>query len=446
MRKRLFILIYFASPLVPILVTYFANPGYYASTGMLISLILGATAFTWISWQFVISARPKYIEVAFGMDKIYRFHGLMAIIAIIMVVIHQFIKEELFGENFMTYIGTISMFLFIGISALSLLLMVNSVVTRIQPFKLIRKIVEGLKIFKYEHYRFIHNITIVAFAFMQVHVLLTSIVKANKTVFAAYMTYFLLGLGFYAYHKVIKPFILQEERYVITDVIEETPAMWSLYMKPKKGEIMAYKPGQFGFFRVTRGVVASEEHPFSISSSPTNKNKLSVTIKALGDYTTAINQVKIGDEVTIDGPYGRFSYTNFEKEKTTVFIAGGVGITPVLSMLRYMKDMDSERRVVLIWGMNQINEYIIADEMKTIITSMPNLEVVPVVANDPDFNGEKGYIDRNKIERILSEARMLNLNTGFYLCGPPILMDNSIKNLSDLGVSKTMIHYEKFSL
>jgi predicted ferric reductase len=193
MRKWLFILLYFASPLFPIIVTYQANPGRYASNDMLLSMVLGAVAFTWLSWQFIMSARPKMIEVVFGMDKIYRFHGMMAIIALIMVFVHQLIKENIFGENLMTTIGTISMITFIVISVISILLMVSSFVTRIEPFKTIRKIVESLKVFKYAHYRFLHNMTILALILMQIHVLLTSIVKANKLVFGAYMIYFLLG-------------------------------------------------------------------------------------------------------------------------------------------------------------------------------------------------------------------------------------------------------------
>lgn len=225
MKKSFFILLYFLSPVLPIAALLWANQGKYTDSGNLFSMVLGVIAYTWLTWQFVISARPKFIEVNFGMDKIYRFHGVMAIVALVMAVAHKLIKESIFGEFFMTKIGSASMLVFIAISAISILLMVNSKLTQLQPFKLMRKIIDSLKIFKYEHYRLLHNLTFVALVLMQVHVLLASGVKSNLIVFNIFIAYFLIGIIFYFYHKVFKPWILMEKSYIVSSVKMEAQNM-----------------------------------------------------------------------------------------------------------------------------------------------------------------------------------------------------------------------------
>lgn len=446
MKKVFLILLYLLSPILPILALLCANPGKYTDLGNLYSMVIGVIAYTWLTWQFVISARPKFIEINFGMDKLYRFHGIIAVIAITMVVFHKFVKEAIFGEVFMTRLGSISMLLFISVSVLSVLLMVNSKITTIQPFKLIRKTVEFFKIFKYEHYKLLHNLTIAALFLMQGHVLLASGVKANFLVFNIFMGYFLLGLLFYLYHKVFKQWLLLERSYVVSSVKKDSLSMWTIALSPKYRKIFNYKPGQFGFFTFHSKSIQSEEHPFSISSSPTNNLELTITVKELGDFTKNIGKLKLGDEVLVEGPYGKFSYLVYPNEDAIVFVVGGVGITPVLSMLRHMRDTSFKKKVILIWGMNTLEDYISRAEIEDITSKLDDVKVIPVVAQDKNHIGEAGFIDYEKLRRILKTNGVLKLNTGYYLCGPAMLLDSTIKNLKNIGVENTKIHHEKFSL
>ena len=82
--------------------------------------------------------------------------------------------------------------------------------------------------------------------------------------------------------------------------------------------------------------VSSEEHPFTISSAPGDDGCLAFTVKASGDYTRALRQAVQGDRARVDGPYGRFSYVlRTQPGQPLLLIAGGVGITPMLSMLEH---------------------------------------------------------------------------------------------------------------
>ena len=446
MRKFFYKVCYFLSPLLPIAALYQANPDRYAGNLIItFAMIAGASAYTWLILQFVLSARPKRAEIHFGMDRLYRVHGLMGVIAIISILLHQTVYEEQFGETWLTSVGTVGMGIFIGVGGITILLMVNSFITKIFPINWVRKTIESFKIFKYEHYILVHNLTVVGLILMVTHVLLSSSAQNSSFVFAVFLGYFVLGAVFYLYHKFIKYRILEKKWYVVNDVTQESNNMWCLKFEPEKGEIIKYKPGQFGFYKVIGEKISAEEHPFSLSSSPTNGSHLSVTVKELGDFTSKIKNVKKGDHVLVDAPYGRFTYLVHPKEEATVFIVGGVGITPALSMLRYMRDAEPDRKALLIWGMNTMNDFIHREEFENMANEMKNLHVVPVVSRDKEWEGYKGHIDYEKIKRILDENGM-PANTGFYLCGPPMLMDSTIKNLKLLGIKNKYIHFEKFSL
>lgn len=446
MRKFLFTVVYFLSPFLLIFTLYSSNPAKYADVRLLMSMVIASMAYTWLTWQFVLSARPKFIETAFGMDKLYRVHGLMAIISLAIAAIHASVNEEILGESFMTTIGSGALAIFIVISAVTLLLMVTSVITGFAPVKLIINIVNQLSFSRYENYRLLHNLTIVALVLLQIHVLLSSNARSNQRVFLLYMAYFTTAILFYAYHKFLKPWLLMRRHYVVSEVVQESLNMWSVHFTPERGHVMKYKPGQFGFFRILSDHLPSEEHPFTIASSAALVPHISITVKELGDFTQSIKHVKIGDKLILDAPFGRFSHLNHTREEATVFIVGGVGITPAASMMRFMKDHDKNRKILLIWGMNTLDDYIFKDEFEAMRREMPNVSIIPVVAKDLSYEGEKGYIDKKCIERLVNDAGVMHDSTGFYLCGPSILMSNGIKSLQSLGIDKKRIHFEKFSL
>jgi len=445
MKKIIFIVLYFLSPLVLMGVLYQNNPIKYQNSSILITMILGSLGYTWFIWQFVLSARPKFIEKSFGMDMLYRFHGLMAIVAIIATFVHNLINEEIFGESFMTTLGTIALYTFGVISAITLILMATpAILGRLKVIKWIKKVIQTVKFIRYELLRSIHNLTFIALIFMFLHVLNTSGAKMSKVVFSVYTVYFILAVLFYLYHKIFKAILLKDYVYVVQKVIQESPNMWTVEFAEPNGKKIQYLPGQFGFFSFKSDSIVEEEHPFSISSGNT-ADHMSITVKELGDFTRQINRLKVGDKVYIDAPYGRFSYMNHTQEKELVFIAGGVGITPMISMLRHMYMFEPNRKVTLIWGMNQSSDYIIKDEIDTMLKTMPHLTIIPVIAKDENYEGERGYIDLDKLTRLLKDQLHIS-STGYYLCGPPILMDSTLANLKVLGVKDKQIHFERFSL
>ena len=185
---------------------------------------------------------------------------------------------------------------------------------------------------------------------------------------------------------------IRKNPYIITEVIQDSTLIWSLKITPENGEIIKFQPGQYIYFTIIGKNVSKEPHPFIIASSPT-KNHLTLTIKESGDYTSIIGQAEIGDKAYIDGPYGIFKPLESESEEL-VFIAGGVGITPFLSTLRFLRDNNEKRNITLVWGIRIQEEMILVSEFEEFKKKMP-FTMIPVLSEDDNWAGECGFIDRD---------------------------------------------------
>jgi len=445
LKRVLFILLYFLSPILLIVAIFMSNKNLYSASNLFIPMSLGACAFTWLNFELILSARPKFIESSFGLDKFFRFHSLMAVIAIVLAFIHKLLEENIFGdEGFQPQVGSIAIIIFIVAAGLALIFMIDTVVKLIKPINKIRKFLEKIQVGKYHIQVILHNATVVGVIVLFVHVMLTYSAK-NLMVKSVYILYFGISISFYLYHKVILRYFLLKS-FIVTDVKSETPTMWTITLKPSKGEVFQYKAGQFGFLRIVGDSISSEMHPFSISSEPMNKEFVTVTIKKLGDWTSSVSKIKVGDKATLDAPYGRFIPQLYKSDKATVLIAGGVGITPMLSILRYFYKVDRERHVMLFWGLNDMNEMLCKEEFDKFKSDMKNFTFIPVLANDKAFEGEQGYITTEKIERLIKEKNYEITQLQYFVCGPPLMQTSVLKGLKTLGIKQNNIHYEKFSL
>ncbi|MGZ6346091.1 MAG: hypothetical protein ACXWNC_00775, partial [Anaerolineales bacterium] len=181
-------------------------------------------------------------------------------------------------------------------------------------------------------------------------------------------------------------------------------------------------------------------HPFTISSSPTSGD-LSVSVKAVGDFTATVKDTTSADEAYVDMPYGVFSFLNYDAPNL-VFIAGGIGITPFISMLRYLVDKKLERKVVLIWGNKTEKDIAFKSELEQMTAAMPSLRIIHVLSNQPEWPGEKGYVDTGLLRKHLEGFE----NPQVFVCGPPVMMTKVVRSLQQVGVPKSRIHFERFAL
>jgi len=300
---------------------------------------------------------------------------------------------------------------------------------------------------KFERWRFLHDL-------FALGILVLGFLHSRRTggdfAIAALKWYwaiiFLVALIVFLYHRLIRSWRLSRIRWKVTQVTKEVDKVWTIRLEPPKGRrVFDYLPGQFQFITFHRGKgLPVEEHHWTISSSPDQRDFVESTIKELGDFTATIGQTRSGDTATVQGPFGRFSYLLRPEDRELVFVAGGIGITPLMGMLRHMRDTQADLSVLLIYANRGEGEIAFRQELDEIAGGeLPRLKLVHLLSKpDESWSGEKGRLDGEKLKRYC-EGNFENRT--FYLCGPPPMVAATLKNLHALGVKEDRIETEVFS-
>jgi predicted ferric reductase len=176
--------------------------------------------------------------------------------------------------------------------------------------------------------------------------------------------------------------------------------------------------------------------------SAEQRGRIEFGIKALGDFSSAIPGIPEGTDAYVDGPHGAFSMDRYEAAGY-VFIAGGVGITPFMSMLRTMADRRDPRPVLLLYADKKWDNVAYREDLEA-LQEQVNLEVVYVLEDpDDDWEGETGFVTPELLERRLPSEKF---QRDYMICGPPVMMDAVHGALKKRGVPDGRIQLERFAL
>ncbi len=387
--------------------------------------------------QVVLSARWKWVSRPFGLDIVLRFHRKMALFAGLLLIAHPLLLAT-GGQGFsLIFSLDVPWHIWVGKIALALLLLNLAV-------SVFRK---GLHV-SYERWRLSHGVVgVLLLAGAFVHSWYVGSGLDHPVLQVLWIVLIVAALAVLAHHRLVGPALRRRRPWRIAAVTPEADDVWTLEFEPPEGQkVYDYLPGQFHFITLRRGHgLPEEEHHFTISSSPTRPGRTASTIKALGDFTRTIGDTQVGDGATIQGAYGRFSYWLHPDERDLVFITGGIGITPLMSMLRSMRDREEDHQVLLLYGNRKESSIVFREELAEIEAGQhPRLKVVHMLSRpDEDWTGEGGYINREKIERFVGTD--LSGKT-FYVCGPAAMLEAAVSNLKTLGAKDDQIRTEIFSL
>ena len=248
-------------------------------------------------------------------------------------------------------------------------------------------------------------------------------------------------IGLLIYVRVIKPLFILRRPYAITEVRKERGDSWTLVMQPHRHSGFRFTPGQFGWLTISGGPFKITGHPFSFSSSAeVADGRVEMTIRNLGDLTSRIHEVPVGRRVYIDGPYGAFTIGN--PADMHVLIAGGVGITPMMSMIRTLADRNDKRPVILIYGSGDWESITFREELDALEARL-DLKVVHVLVDPPGgWKGEKGFINADVMMRHLPPPYR---DHEYFICGPNPMMDEIENALGEMHVPLERYHSERYS-
>lgn len=442
-EKLLWITISILSPLFPIGL-YFSGNWYSFFHSYSIGMVFGITSYVYFFITLLISSRFRYLDSVFGHDRVMFCHGLFALAAIFTAALHCYFKFH-FGIDLslQTGLGIAGFSLFVIIIMTTILFMS---VFFSSAFRFVSKqIQDWIKWDKpdYSKLKIFHNFTVIAFIGISVHVLLASSTQENFT------RLFIMGLcsatalSAYIYHKYLRAAIY-DIRFIVNDIRILTPDIVEISMKTDKNHswiTKKHRAGQFGYFRFTSDNCSKEEHPFTISSRPGLDNVL-ITVKNLGDYTSRLKNIPLGAGVIINGPYGIFSPE--QNGKIHFFIAGGIGITPFLSIISDWDYRGIKDRVILIWSVKNEQEMMYREYFDSIEKKNNNLHFVPVISRTLNSVSQSRHIDLNLITSIIDQSKLSE--TEAYICGPEPMRKEMKKLLTTSGILSGSIHYERFSL
>ncbi len=195
-------------------------------------------------------------------------------------------------------------------------------------------------------------------------------------------------------------------------------------------------PGQFMMFGIE---VDGKPLKRAFSIANTNKDdylEFCIKVEDKGRLSPLLFNLNIGDLTILEGPYGNFNYK--ESENDIVFIAAGVGVTPLMSMIRELIQKKINKKITLIYGTREELDLCYIKELKD-YNKYGKLNLVLILSRPNEkWKGEKGHV-----QDILTKY-LKNINQDFYICGPPLMVTDTIKKLQELGIKEEQINKEKW--
>ncbi|NVB78694.1 MAG: oxidoreductase [Kofleriaceae bacterium] len=396
------------------------------------SIALGYAGLAMMGLQFGLTARFRYITEPWGEDVIYHFHRRLSLIAVGLVVAHPII---LFLER------------------PELVALLNSFqapwrarFAALSTYSLIALVVMGLWRTKlrlsYESWHLTHIVlAVVAVTAGILHMVGWSFYFEDPWKRGLWVGLTIFWIALLGYVRIAKPLFILRKPYRVSEVRKERGNTWTLVMRPDGHAGFTFRPGQFGWLTVYGSPFKITAHPFSFSSSAAaTDGRVEMSIRELGDFTNDIRKVPVGRRVYIDGPYGAFTTGN--PADMHVLVAGGVGITPMMSMIRTLADECDKRPVILLYGSKTWESITFREELEALKARL-DLTVIHVLENPPDgWTGERGFITAAVMQRHLPPSYA---DHEYFICGPDVMMDAIEGALEKLGVPISKYHSERYS-
>ncbi len=221
---------------------------------------------------------------------------------------------------------------------------------------------------------------------------------------------------------------------VITDIRKDTPDVKTFRVVGLDGKkLFEHMPGQCAMLSIP-GI---GEAMFSITSSPTNTEFMEFSIKKCGCVTSWLHQAEVGQQITVRGPYGNgFPVEDAFKGKNMLFIAGGIGLAPLRSVINYIRSNRANYGTVdIVYGARSMDDLVDINEIQTEWVNEKDFNVYLTIDREQEgWNGHVGFVP--------AYVKEVNIPTDrtAVLCGPPIMIKFTLQALLELGFDKTQVY------
>lgn len=406
--------------------------------------LAGVSAF---ALNLVLGARLRVVASLFGgLERMYKAHQINGRIAFLLLAGHGLLivaSRAVVSLGSVTTLADFSAGWTIPLGIVALMAMAVSIFLTLYV--------------RLNHEVFVYVQRSFGFVFMiaMLHVFMTPGTKAVSPSLTYYLaTLSFAGVGAFAYRSLLADVLVRRHRYEVAAVNRLDEFVTEIVMTPL-GRPLAFTAGQFVFvnlrsaelsklfhpvsvesqghmatFSFRPGEISNQFHPFSVTSAP-GDGQLRITVKAVGDYTLALRSLEEGAEAIVEGPYGAFSFRNI-RNRRQVWISGGIGLTPFLSMARSLGH--DEGSIDLYYCVEHDNEAYFLDEFFDIAARNHNLRVIPIIRD------REGFVSAERIEQDSGDLSRYD----YLICGPPAMIVNLRAQLIRKGVPPARIHAEEF--
>ncbi len=400
--------------------------------------LIGAEGMLLLSIGLVLISALRVVEQWFdGIDRAAIWHRGVAIAGTVLIAVHAGATTSTLATAVGEGLGAVGL---IGL----IVLMVWAIAPRWRSF--VPKPLQGAIVkvnstriartvntrFKgYTIWRSFHRFTGLFVAVGFVHGLVDGTVFGSPVLRWSYVVIGAVGLAFYAYRELLARRFARTHDYEVESVHSVDATLAEISLKPL-GKRFEFRAGQFALVNL-EAKDGWHRHPFSIASAPADAN-VRVAIRSLGDFTSNVSAlVRPGMPAVISSPHGNFDYHKGGERQA--WIAGGVGIAPILSWLRDAQPGTLPERVDLYFSADGPAPY--AGEMRQLAARHDELHLHLI-----DTRTEP----RLTTERVLAEAGRPPRELSVFMCGPEGMVKSFQKGLSKAGVRRASIHREYFNL
>jgi predicted ferric reductase len=399
-----------------------------------IGALFGLYAMSAFMTQYLLMSGIRPLERAFGLDRLIRMHHTNGFLGWALLFGHVPLivlgYSELSGAALLSQLrqlmGSLPYVTWAVWADILLQIVVLSSVVIVR------------KHLKYEWWRMAHFLVYAVFILAFWH----QINNGQELLTYRWLRWYWTGLfgfvlGALLWRRYLRPLLLYVRHgFRVEKVVTEGPGVTSVYVSGRHLEAFEYEAGQFNFWYFFQSGFRTQKHPFTISSTP-GEPYLRLSAKAIGDYSARLAQLLPCTPVLLNGPYGRFTMAVRQTRKR-LFIAGGIGITPIRSMLGAAREQND----VLLYTARTQEDLVFYEELEAWRSRKLRIEYFVGELTQKKSHLYQTQIDQAQIRQFVPDVAERDV----WLCGPPPMMDALSKALYSLGVPKYRIHTERFRL
>ncbi|WP_238598309.1 ferredoxin reductase family protein [Saccharothrix sp. ALI-22-I] len=379
--------------------------------------------------QLLLVARLPWLDRRIGMDRLTVWHRwvgftlLWTILthATIVVLGYATLDNASMGKTFLALAGVPASLL--GMLAAGIIVVIGAVSTRYVRRRL-----------QYETWHGLHLLLYVALGLAFVHQLReTTTFKSSAFAFAYWWALWLFAFGSLVVGRIVVPLWRNSRhQFRVAAVVPESPDVVSVYVTGRHLEQLPARAGQFFVWRFPGHNHWWLANPFSLSAAPDGRT-LRLTAKAVGTASAGLRHLKVGARVFLEGPYGAF--TSMHRTRPGVLlIAGGVGVTPIRSLLEEHTPGD----FVVLYRVRDERDAVLLDELRQLVAARRGRLHL--------LTGRTGQgvrpFEPEALHRLVPDITERDV----YVCGPPAMTSAVLSGLRQLKVPNLQVHAEKFSM